>query len=453
MVKIQKSKIAIIGAGISGCFLAISLAQKGFNVEIFENLSKEDIINAASKKSFNLTFYGYAIKALKEIGLWEEIRSRALPLGGSITRINANSPEILSSFDSKKLPYYTISRAEFLNILIEIAQENQKIKFFFETGVKSVNRHNKTILISQKGKKLVELQHDVIFGADGVNSMLRGIIQQGQAGLHHQEYLPWTYKQVRLSAKSVAILSLKPNFMYVSSCKDSLFIAFPQKDGSFSCMLILPLKKPYSHTNLTTPEKIKNFLSRKFSFLNPVREEVIQSLLNNPESRFTIIHTSPWYYKGNLVLLGDSAHGFYPFFGMGVTAALGDCLSIIKLISKYGPSWDKIFPLYEESRKRHMDCLGDLSKQGFYRYLRHQKADYNAIYEKLELILHKLIPGIILPPIFITVAMQPDQTADLYQKYQNQRKALRFLLFPVLVFVITSIVSFFEKVFSPKFGS
>jgi kynurenine 3-monooxygenase len=146
-----------------------------------------------------------------------------------------------------------------------------------------------------------------------------------------------------------------------------------------------------------------------------------------------------------MAVIGDAAHGFLPFHGQGVSAAFGDCMEIAKLIDKYGSDWDVIFPLYQKTRKEHMDTLANLSKENFTLYKRQKKADYAAIYNKLESISHKLFPKLFYPPPFVYIARDPGKTADYVKKHKKQRKIAKFLGIPFLVHAATGLVAIEEK--------
>ena len=59
MNKEKKRNITIIGSGLAGCFLAVLLAQRGYKVDIYERLSRNDICDVASKRSYNIVLFGY----------------------------------------------------------------------------------------------------------------------------------------------------------------------------------------------------------------------------------------------------------------------------------------------------------------------------------------------------------------------------------------------------------
>src|SRR5258708_899643 len=153
MRKTKQSTITIIGAGLAGCFLAILLAKRGYTIEVYERNAMQEIIDAASKRSFNLTFYGFGVKALKEAGLWHVVKSVIVPLAGSITQVSQNSKPIFAPVDGK-MPFYTVQRPLLVKMLLEYAQRQPLITFHFETAMLSLNRQDKTLLVqNEKTKK------------------------------------------------------------------------------------------------------------------------------------------------------------------------------------------------------------------------------------------------------------------------------------------------------------
>src|SRR5688572_6530437 len=92
--------VTIIGAGLGGCFMAILLAKRGYKVNVYEKFSQDDIINFLEKRSFNLTFYEYAVKSFKGAGLWRSIKPHVIPLKGSVTQIGRDSQSVHGQLNS-----------------------------------------------------------------------------------------------------------------------------------------------------------------------------------------------------------------------------------------------------------------------------------------------------------------------------------------------------------------
>ena len=441
----NSKNITIIGSGIGGCFFALLLAKKGYKVDIYERSSKEEVFDANSARSYNLTFFSYGIELMKQAGVWDLIKPQLLPLKGSFTQIKKDSKPIFIPASSDNTDYLAISRAGVIKTLVSAAEKNPLITVHFGTALLSINRHAKTMIVQDmKTKAISTISCDVIFGADGVNSIVRSFIQQGQQTTHTQEYADWSYKQITISKEMMGKIGLDDQAVHSWTRKNAFIISIPNGDGSLSALLILP-KNKYGYQSLTTPEAIKKLLGDNFPVLLPAIDELTKLLLTNPEGNFVMIHTDPWYYKDFMALMGDSAHGFFPFFGQGTSAAFGDAIQLINLMDKYGTDWEKIFPLYQEARKRHMDSLGEVSKEGFRTYRRHKKADYETIYVTLETLAYKMFPKLLHPPLYIPVKLDPEHTDDHVKRYNKQRRIAKWIGIPLVVAGVTGLVAALEE--------
>lgn len=443
----KKSTITSIGAGIAGCYTAILLAKRGYKVEIYERASKDDICKNTSKRSFTVTFLGYGVHALKEAGLWDVIQPHLNLMDGSLTQVTKYSQPRFSRFEKDDMPYYATKRSSLMQVLIHEALKYKNITFHFETGLVSIDRYTKSLVIQNlKNKKITTVSADVILGTDGINSIVRSAIQLGRPTVHTQEYGAWSYKQIVIEKDVVKKLGLHENAMHAWTRKDAVLAAFPSDDGSFAAIMMLPKEKGKGFDALTSAKSIKAFVAKHFPAMMPIIPTIRDGILQYPEGSFVMVHTDPWYYKDFMVILGDAAHGFFPFFGQGMSAAFGDGLALIRLIDTHGDDWGKIFPLYQETRKRHMDAMGDLSKEGLARYRRNKIADYDVVCDKLELMLHRLMPKYIQPPIFLSIATDPDHTADYVEKYRKQKRILNAFGFSLLAHTLTGIIALGEEI-------
>src|SRR5579859_6827888 len=143
----KKSTFTIVGAGLAGCFMAILLAKRGYNVVIYERFSKDELLNNSSKRSFNITFYAYAVYAFKEAGLWNIIEPLLIPLKGSLTQVKPRAKPIFYKFGYKHIIYYCVERANLSKTLIQQASLSPLITFHFATSVLLINRQDKTMLV------------------------------------------------------------------------------------------------------------------------------------------------------------------------------------------------------------------------------------------------------------------------------------------------------------------
>lgn len=438
----EKNKITIIGSGLAGSFLAVLLAKKGYSVTLYERLSQEEIRDAAAKRSYNIVLFGYGIEMLKKAQLWEIIKPHLLYLKGTVTHI-ANSKKPVISITDQKIPYFTITRAKLADIFLQQAMQHQSIAVHFDTALVSINRYEKTIVIQNtKTKKVETVPSEAVIGADGANSLVRTFIQQGQETNHRQEYADWIYKQFVLSEATIEKLGLEKQYVHVWTQKSAFIILHPISDGSLAALFVFPKKNIQEMQSQT---KIANFFQQNFSDLMPALSEITPFLLDSADGNFATIHTNPWYYKDYMTIIGDAAHGFYPFFGQGASAAFGDCMKLSDLIDKYGADWEKIFPLYQNARKRHTDTLGELSKDVLKKYLRYKKADYTAIYDTVESSLYTLFPKLLHAPLFQGIITDPEHADDHWKNHLKQRKITKWVGIPLAVSLLTGIIASVEK--------
>src|SRR5271156_1851124 len=75
-------KIALIGSGLTGPLLAISLAQRGFEVEIYERRPDPRQVRINAGRSINLAISTRGIHALREAGLWDSMCGICVPMKG-----------------------------------------------------------------------------------------------------------------------------------------------------------------------------------------------------------------------------------------------------------------------------------------------------------------------------------------------------------------------------------
>jgi len=436
---LKSNTVTIVGCGLAGCFLAVLLANRGYKVVMYERLSKEEFYDAASKRSYNLVLFGYGITLLKKAGIWNEIKPHLTSICGTITHIANQQNTVKSEVDQKNLPYFTITRAKFAQLLLSSAAKKSTVNIFFNTTLLSVDRHHKTILISNEKTGQISTQLiSVLIGADGANSQVRSFMQLGLQTLHTQEYSTWIYKQFVLASEAVNILKLEKNFVHIWTQKKAFITMHPYSNGSLGALLVLP--KNDNSIKLNTKNGIKKFIEDNFPDLLPALTEITQSLFETSDGTFATIHTTPWYYKDFITIIGDAAHGFYPFFGQGTTCAFSDAMTLVTLLDKYNNDWGKILPLYQKNRKENADALGELSKEVIVKYLRNKKVDFEAVFDRIENWAHEAFPAFVNKPLSQSILTDPENAAE-YRKSDIKQKKLAKRFGIILCITLLSVVS------------
>src|SRR4051812_42633275 len=74
--------VTIVGSGLAGPLLGISLVQRGFRVRIYERRSDMRRVRQSAGRSINLALSTRGIHALNEAGLWERLQNIVIPMKG-----------------------------------------------------------------------------------------------------------------------------------------------------------------------------------------------------------------------------------------------------------------------------------------------------------------------------------------------------------------------------------
>lgn len=433
----RKLHISIIGAGLTGAFLAVLLAKRGYKVTVYERMSKSETLKS-SQRSINISFHNYTQKAFQQAGVWSEIKKDILPLQGSITKLPHYAP-IYASFANLQLDYFSARREKILRALVTKAQEYPNLTFVFQTALLHVHRTEKTLLIQNtKTKKIKTVTTDLVVGADGVHSTVRAFLQQGQHSQHNQNQVGWEYKQIFFPEERIHEMPMAFDRAYSSTRKYGIFVALPNKDRTFNGMLALPRENGFSR--LTTDAKVTGYIKEHFPELAPGLPEIVTALKKNPNGNFITMKTFPWVYKDFMAIVGDAGHSVTPFIGHGVTVGLGDATNLVACLTKYENNIGRALAEYQEIRKKNADVLVDMSLESFSNFQRERKANYRIIYMAFESVLHRLFPAVFASSTFERIVHDPDHAAAYRETHRKQRRLLRFLGAPIAVAFVTGLI-------------
>jgi len=428
----KKQNISIIGAGMAGCFMAICLAKRGYAVSIYE--SRPDVRKEPydSGRSFNITLYYRGMQAMKQMGIWESIKKVAIHAEGNVPHYYGRKTSF-DPFDKKgREVLYTVHR-NFLNgALLDEVEKFANAKVFFNTDCIGIDREKK-VLTFEKDKKTITTHADIIIGADGVNSMVRDVLQKGQVTDHTKEYEDWGYKEVHVPIGLAEQLHLRNNATHTWPRNNSLLLAFPNPDKSLTLMFNLPLEGEESFASLTSEATIKDYITKYFPDLLPILPEITHAILHKPTGNFVTVLTSPWYYKESMVIIGDAAHGVTPFYGQGVSAAFEDCLLLSELIEKYTNNIEEAFSKFQRSRKKNTDVLAFLSRENFLELRDRSRSPYHLLKAKVNTFLHMIIPSLWLPPLYYLVAHDTVAYKKAYEMHQRQEKISKWIGLNLLI--------------------
>ena len=133
--------------------------------------------------------------------------------------------------------------------------------------------------------------------------------------------------------------------------------------------------------------------------------------------------TAPWRFEDWMVLVGDSAHAVYPFYGQGMNSAFEDCSALLAALKAHPVNRAAAFAAYEQARRPHTDVLMELSKANFIELRQKVSSPWFLARKRLDVLLNRLLPGMWLP-IYTMVSHTTMPYADALARARRQDRIL-----------------------------
>ncbi len=396
-MKEQKQDILIIGAGLCGSLLALRLAQRGYNVSVYEMRPDLRNVDISAGRSINLAFSNRGNKAIKLVGLEDKVNALCVPMNGRMIH-DKNGNTFQSNYSGRDYEYInSISRRDLNVLLLNEAEKNDNITIAFNKKCTSVDFENTTAYFEDyHTKNTCDKTANIIIATDGAGSAMRKSYYLNKAFLFSfsQEYLTHGYKELRISPKPNGEYKTHKNALHIWPRGDFMLIALPNLDGSFTVTLFLSYNDgEYNFNNLNTEARVLEFFENEFPDALRIMPNLIKDFFNNPTAPLGTIKCSPWHYKGHTLLLGDAAHAIVPFYGQGMNASFEDVVEFDKILNLNLNNWEAVFKAYETKRKKDTDAIADLAIDNFHEMKDHVNQTVFQDKRKLEMALEKTFPN------------------------------------------------------------
>ncbi|WP_410879765.1 FAD-dependent oxidoreductase [Myroides sp. DW712] len=386
--------IAIVGSGLVGTVLAIALKQQGHQVFVYE---KGDDIRTIdfSGRSINLALSERGWKMLRRVGLEEKVRQFGIPMHQRA--IHHVDREEQQPYGIHGESIWAVSRGGLNKKLVDWAEEIG-VQFVFHTPIWSVDMKRGVLYTSEKEQHVwSEIQHDIIFGADGAYSKVRNRLQQRSRFEYQQSYLPIAYKELMIPAKAEGGFAMDEHSFHIWPRKDFMLIALPNMEGSFTCTLFMPYQGAVSFDSIQTPEEIKTFFQTHFPDALQLMPDLLELYRDNPVNALVTTRCFPWVYQDKVALIGDAAHAVVPFYGQGLNAGLEDVDVLLDCLQRNPENWTEALDQYQHSRKVNADAIAELSYRNFKEMSEQTANPLFLLRKKIESKFAKKYPDLWLP--------------------------------------------------------
>lgn len=347
--------IIIAGGGIAGLTAALSLEKCGFRVLVFEKAKAFETIGAGIQLSPN------AIRVLDNIGVGQQIRATSFAPSG-IDIHSASSGKVINTVplgaSAHKLygqPYLTIHRSDLHSILLSACNNCTDIDVKTNSSVDGVSTHARgASAIVSDGKSVETVSGKAVIIADGIRSTLREDFLNGEPPAH-SGYEAWR----AMLPKDLVPDYIDEDFCHVFWGSNKHMIFYPVNSGQYVNMVFVTRAKKLDTAvrKNADPEILRKMLR--------LTSKQITSLTQMP------IDWSVWpllecpslkkWSKGNVVAIGDAAHGMVPFAAQGAVMAIEDAIVLADHFSKTDNTKAAI-KAFEKSRHGRVKKVAKLSK-------------------------------------------------------------------------------------------
>ena len=307
-------KIAVIGGGISGLYIANLFRQNpDYEITVFERNNSVNL-----EKGYGIQLSVNSIKLLNKIGFQNiTLNEKFHPNKVDFYSLK-NKKKIcdldISLFNDNEAKYTTLQRSTLINYLKDRLPSNL---INYNKKVISVNHKTKSIEISFEDKSKIECDYLII--SDGVFSITKSLIA-------NREIKPKYFKSIALRAtiNQNELQEIDPNNISLFFGSNLHSVAYPvDKNGQFNFVCIL--RKSLNDQELSN---YNLFDSSDFilSVLKKISKQVDPNIVKNLKDIkcFPIFVSSEIYQpiNKNIFLIGDAFFAFPPTFAQGASQSV-----------------------------------------------------------------------------------------------------------------------------------
>nr|GAT47228.1 kynurenine 3-monooxygenase [Mycena chlorophos] len=329
--RITKTAV-VVGGGPVGCLAALSLARRGWKVDVYE--ARPDLREPASKKNTQLRSINLAIshRGLAAIQVIDPLAAQrflqtVIPMKGRMIH-DANCSLVSQLYDKDGQCINSIDRALLNESLLDQVSSAPNIRVFFKHKVQLVDFDKKTMtVLDVESGTPVSVGFDLCVGADGSYSVIRRQMMKVVRMDFQQEYLRDEYIEFKMPAgrdsAGEPVFLLDPGHLHIWPRHSFMFIALPNQDKSFTCTLFAPAAVLDGlGDRVIFLSWFKTHFRDAFELIG--EDSLVAAWTQNPRSPLICTKSNPYHHLDRAILLGDAAHSMVPFYGQGLNCGLED---------------------------------------------------------------------------------------------------------------------------------
>ncbi|MCX4641996.1 MULTISPECIES: FAD-dependent monooxygenase [unclassified Streptomyces] len=344
-------RIAIVGGGIGGLAAAAFLRRAGLTATVYEQAS------ALTEVGAGIVLAPNAARLLRRLGVLEPALRRAVPLDwgwefrrwedGRVLSVEQLTGVCEELYGERT---YTIHRADLLDA-IKSAVPAEQIRL----GARCTAVEEKAAGLRLRFADGATADADVVIGADGVHSVVRGLVAEPQ---------PPAYSGV-CAFRAVVPVGAAPEFalrraqtLWIGPGRH--FVHYPIVGGQAVNVVAFTPAGDYTDESWSATASVEEFAA-EFKGWDPRVTDLIAA--GDVPGRWALLDRAPLphWSRGTVTLLGDAAHPMFPFFAQGAAQSLEDAVVLAHCLAAAPDEPENALAGYEAVRIARTTRLQEIS--------------------------------------------------------------------------------------------
>jgi salicylate hydroxylase len=351
---VSGKRIAVIGGGIGGLFLAKALLSKGLDVTLHEQARALGEVGAGVYLTPN------GVRHLERVGLGDAVARTGALVGERSRYYRHDGTEIapVRVTDSNGWnATYGMHRADFVDFLADSLPE----------GIVNLGHRATSFQQDESGAQVTfengdTIEADIVIGADGIHSTLRPYVWQESEPVY-------SGTSVYRGLVARELLEGWPKdewYMWLGPGKH--FLTFPVRSGELVNFVGFVPAEDLFRESWTAPGD-PDQLRADFAGWDPR----IGALLSHVDNTFRWAlydrDPLPTWTNGRLALLGDAAHAMLPHLGQGANQSIEDAAGLATILENADPRRiPEALAAYESLRRERVAEVQTGARQNGLRY-------------------------------------------------------------------------------------
>uniref|UniRef100_A0A6A7FV58 Kynurenine 3-monooxygenase n=1 Tax=Hirondellea gigas TaxID=1518452 RepID=A0A6A7FV58_9CRUS len=429
--KNSDTQVAVVGAGLVGSLEACMLAQRGYDVHLYEY--REDIrtLEHVPGRSINLAMSVRGRTALRHIGVEDSIIAHhAIPMRARmIHRPDGSTAAIPYNKDGQCI--YSVGRRFVNEVLLTKAESFPNVTCHFQHRLTAMDITTRTMTFTNPTTEETNTRTaDLIIGCDGAFSAVRKEMLKRANLNYSQNYIPHGYMELCIPADKHGEFAMPPNYLHIWPRGEYMMIALPNQDKSWTVTLFMPFN---IFESLTSPQILMNFFQQNYPDAIPLigEEKLVKDFFANKGLPMISVKCSPYHVGSSCLLLGDAAHAMVPFYGQGMNCGMEDCLVFDELLTKLDYDLSLVLPAYSAKRNPDAEAIVDLAMYNYVEMRDMVNSRWFLLRKKLDNFLNLIFPRSWVP-LYTMVTFSREPYHMCIKKKQRQDKVLHCTSLAVL---------------------